>query len=496
MHDTIESELSKMNKVNELDKVSIKKNAILNVIKQIMKIAFPLITFPYVSRILLDENFGKYNFAQSIINYYILIAGLGVATYGIREGARLRNYSEKLNNFANQLFTINLLSTIVSYLLLLLLCLLWRKLDSYQNLIIILSGVMLFNTLGADWINSIYEDYGYMTKRYIVIKSIALVLIFVFIKEKEDYLKYGCIIAGTDMLANLINVFYVKKYVHLRIAKPHISKHLAPLFILLANTIAITIYTNSDITMLGIFQNDSVVGVYGVASKMNQIVKNLINAIIVVIIPRLAALLGNNEIDKYNALLRKTIKAIITFMLPMIVGMIVLSKDIILLFGGKAYIEGFHSLRILSIALVPTIIASIFFDGILIVNRREKYCLLATIISAVLNIFLNLILIPVLSLNGAAITTVIAELCSCLMAMYFSRGFYNMKFRIDRDIMAVLVGTLAVAIICVINSIWISGLIMIAIDVLLATILYFVIQVIFKNSVVMSVLGTIKKKFV
>lgn len=481
---------------SEANKVSIKRNALLNVIKQVMKIAFPLITFPYVSRILLDENFGKYNFAQSIINYFVLIAGLGVTTYGVREGARIRNDPDRFSQFADQLFTVNVVSTVFSYIFLFLLSIFWRKLDPYQSLLIPLSGVIFFNTLGADWINTIYEDYGYMTKRYISIKTIALVLIFLFIKKKEDYVIYGGIIAGTDMLANLINIFYIRRYTHLRLTKPHLRKHMLPLLVLFSNTIAITIYTNSDITMLGIFQNDSVVGIYSVASKMNQIVKNLINAIIVVIIPRLAALRGSGANERYNALLQKAIKAVITFMFPMIAGMFMLSKEMILLFGGEVYMEGSHALKILSIALIPAAISSVFLDGILIVDRKEKYCLIATMTSALVNIALNLILIPILSLDGAAITTIIAELCSCLMAICFSRGSHQMRIVVDRDIVAVIVGSAAVILICMANSLWTSSFVMVLMDVIMASLIYFIIQALLRNSVMMSILDTIKDKVI
>ena len=474
--------------------VSIRKNAVLSVIKQALKIAFPLITFPYVSRVLLDENFGKYNFAQSIINYFALLAGLGVAAYGVREGARIREDAKKLNDFSNELFTINLISTLFSYIAFFILCALWRRLDSYFELLLILSGVILFNTLGADWINSIYEDYEYMTVRYIFVKVLALILIFLLIKKKEDYVIYGAIMAGTDMLANFINIFYIRRYTQIRIVKPNFKKHILPLLVLFANTIAITIYTNSDITMLGILKNDSVVGIYSVASKMNQIVKNLINAIIIVIIPRLATYIGSNENDKYNLLLQKTIKAIITFMFPVIAGMFMLSKEITQLLGGATYQDGFRALRILSIALIPAAFSSIFFDGILIVNRREKYCLLATIISALVNILLNLILIPKLSLDGAAFTTVVAEMCSCALAVYFARGYHNINIGIDRDIISVIIGTAAVILVCLLNRLWISGFGMVAADVIMAAAVYAVIQLLLKNSAVMEIIGAAMKK--
>lgn len=491
-------EKNKKVKENNVNNKSIKKNAILNIIKQSLKIAFPLITFPYVSRVLLEENLGKYNFAQSIISYFILISELGVATYSVREGARIRSDSKKLNYFSNQLFTINMIFTLISYSLLLLLYLCWDKLGSYTLLLVILSSVILFNTLGADWINTIYEDFEYMTKRYIFVKTISLFLIFGFVNDTEDYIIYGSIIAGSDIFANIINIFYLRKYVRLRFCRPNIKKHLLPLLVIFANAVAITIYTNIDITMLGIFQNDSVVGIYSVSSKINQIVKNLITGVITVIIPRLAAHIGSNEIAKYNLLLKKAVQAIFAVMLPAIAGLIILSDEIVVLVGGENYISGNIAFKILSIALLPGILSMVFLNGILIVNRREKYCLIATIAGAFVNVLLNLFLIPMLSLNGAALTTVIAEFVCCFLAMHFANGYHKMSFAIDRDFASVIVGTIIVLCVCTLNARWLSDYSLVLADMFVASTSYFLTLLIFKNSfaleIVNGVMNWLKRK--
>ena len=137
-------------------------NAFLNMTKQICAVIFPLITVPYVSRILQRENYGKYNFGNSIVSYFILIAGLGIVNYAIREGARIRNDRKKLNRFANEVFTINIYSTIIAYILLFIIVHFSAKLKLYQPLIFVQSLSIILTTLGADWVNSIFEDYLYI----------------------------------------------------------------------------------------------------------------------------------------------------------------------------------------------------------------------------------------------------------------------------------------------------------------------------------------------
>lgn len=477
--------------------ISLKKNAILNAIKQILKIAFPLITFPYVSRVLLEDNFGKYNFSLSIISYFQLIAGLGISSYAIREGARIRDDKKRFRAFADQIFTINIVTTIIAYVALFLTIVFWNKLHSYVCLLIIQSATILFTTLGADWVNSIYEDYEYMTKRYIFVKLISLVLIFTLVKTHHDYIKYTLIIVGSEVLADILNIVYIRRYIKLKLSKRlHLKEHLAPLLMLFANTLAITIYSNADITMLGTMQNDSVVGIYSVASKIYQIAKNLINAVITVMIPRLAAYLGSDDIEKYDRLANKTIICNLTVTIPFSVGMFLLRKEIILLLGGSNYISGNVALAILSFALIPASITSVLSDGVLITSRREKYSLIATVESAVTNIILNIFFIKHMSLNGAAITTLIAELIACVSTFYYSKDLIKVRVQINNNSISVIVGTFVMAALCYFVALYFNGLAKIIISSLIGSLGYFLILIIFKNTLALELLNMLKKKVV
>ena len=157
---------------NKRKNKSIKVNAALNVTKQLCKVIFPLITMPYVTRVLQTSGYGKYNFGSSIVSYFILLAGLGISDYSIREGARVRDDKAKFQKFSEEVFTINLLSTIVSYAVLFALLLFSKKLLDYRLLIIVQSIPIILNTLGCDWVNSVYEDFFYITVRYIVMLSL------------------------------------------------------------------------------------------------------------------------------------------------------------------------------------------------------------------------------------------------------------------------------------------------------------------------------------
>ena len=144
-----------------MKKKSIGMNAFLNGLRSVLNLLFPLITFPYVSRVLSVSGIGIYNFSNTYISYFILIAGLGIATYAIREGAKYRNDRRKIEEFSSQIFSINMIATVIAYVLLFASLLIFKNLSNYVSCILIFSLQILFTTLGTEWIYTIYEDYAY-----------------------------------------------------------------------------------------------------------------------------------------------------------------------------------------------------------------------------------------------------------------------------------------------------------------------------------------------
>ena len=174
---------------------SLKVNSILNVIKTISSILFPLITFPYISRVLQPAYVGKVNFGASFVSYFSLIASLGITTYAIRECSAVRGDKNKLGEIASQIFSINVYTTIIAYVMLGLSLIFFRELDSYRTLIIVQSTAILFTTWGTDWLNSAMEDFAYITIRTIAFQFLSLVLMFLLVKTPEDYIKYAATVA-------------------------------------------------------------------------------------------------------------------------------------------------------------------------------------------------------------------------------------------------------------------------------------------------------------
>lgn len=431
------------------EKKSLAINAVLNVIKQCCMIIFPMITFPYASRVLGVENYGKINFGTSIISYISLIAALGINNYAIREGARIKDSKLKFKKFANEIYSINLISTLLAYFVLGSMMFLWRRLANYKTLIIIQSLTVLFTTVGADWINVIYEDYSFITVRYIVCQSVAVIAMFLFVHDEADYILYAFISILGTILANSLNIFYIKKkigiYLRFEFSKT-IKKHLIPIITIFGSSVAMLIYVNSDITILGVLKDDVTVGYYSVSVKIYSLIKQLINAFLVVAIPRIS-----KEIVVKNAKdVRNQLDIILNILLiiigPMVVGIIELREKIIILFAGEEYIQGADSLAVLAIALFFSTLACYYVNVVMLPMCMEKQILFATVISAIINIILNIFLIPQYGEVAAALTTVISELILVVIAILYTRKvrhFFDIK-----TILSMIAGTGWTLIVC------------------------------------------------
>ena len=433
-----------------MEKKSLKINALLSIIKQCCAIIFPMITFPYVSRTLGVEAYGKVNFSSSIVTYISLIAGLGVSSYAIREGARIRDYKEEFKKFANEVFSINLISTVVAFISMFIMLTFWEKLDHYKILICILSVNVLLTTLGTDWINSIYEDFFYITIRYIVCQSIAVITTLFFVKKPSDIVVYAFLSNLGTISANILNIFYIRQHFHIRIKftiHMNLKVHIKPILLLFGNMISSMIYMYADTTMLGLLIGDIAVGYYTVASKIYFLIKQLINAISNVIVPRLS-----NDIEKrstknknYNTF-DDILGILLIILLPTVTGLIYMGKEIIYIIAGKEYASAYPALAILSVALICSTIACFYVSVVMLAMRKDKEILFASTISAIINIILNFILIPIFSFVAAAVTTLIAEFVMMIIGIVQGRKYIKAKIRVP--IVIGMTGALEVFLIC------------------------------------------------
>ncbi len=427
-------------------------NAFLNGLRSVLNLLFPLITFPYISRVLSVQGIGIYNFSNIYVNYFILIAGLGIATYAVREGAKYRNQKKKIEEFASQVFSINIFATIIAYLLLFLSLVIFKNLNNYVTCILIFSLQILFTTLGTEWIYTIYEDYAYITIRSIAFKILSIILLFILVREPSDYLWYATITVLAGVGSNILNFVHAKSFINIRLTlNTNWRYHLKPILVIFASAVAVTIYVSSDTTILGILKNDYAVGIYSTSVKIYQIAQSLLSAILTVTIPRLAMLWGQKRRSEYNDVLTRVINTLGILVLPASVGLIMLSREVVLIIAGHKFLSSVNSLRIITWAIIFSIFAWIFSDCVLIPAKRESKVLRNTLITAAINVILNFILIPSMSYDGTSLSTVIAEFSVMIMNGYSCRDIIKpiiFKKETLKNLFESIIGCVGIVIVC------------------------------------------------
>lgn len=473
----------------------LKLNMLLNTIKGIMGIIFPLLSFPYVSKILGVENLGRYNFAYSIVSYFLLLAGLGINTYAIREGARIRDNYNEFNEFVNEMFSINIISTGVSYILFIILLLLIPQLHGYSVLLVILSIQMIFRVIGIDWVYTIYEDYIYITTRSIIFQCLSLLLLFTIVKSPRDLNLYSCISVIASVGSNVLNYFHSRKYCHVHwTTRINWKKHLKPIMILFAMSVTVTIYVSSDTTILGFICGDAAVGIYSVSTKIYSIVKTILSSILVVSIPSLSSLLVKSDKKEFNYIAADIYSTLLSLLVPCIVGIISLRREIVCVIADISYIRASTSLALLSIALFFCMCAWFWGQAILVPLKLEKEVFRITLISAFVNILLNFILIPIFWENAAALTTIIAEGISFAWCAFVGKKYVTIP-EINKILIKIAIGCASFACVIPILREFISNTTLFIVgSIIFSCVIYIGVELVLKNSVLLNIRNIFQRK--
>lgn len=395
------------------DNKILKKNIIMNTISSFIALLYPIVTFPYISRILLPDGIGKVNFAISIITYFIMFAQLGIPLYGVRACSELRNDKTKLTKTVLEIFLIYCITTIVSFLLYLFFISNIKRLYLDKDLYLLLSMLFLLNLIGFEWLFKALEKYDFISKISIFFKIISLILILFFVKNKEDYKKYAAIVVFSTSGGALIYFFEMRKYIELisiTKIKLELKKHIKPIFTFFLMATTITLYTNLDTVMLGFFSAEKEVGFYVTALKIKNILVTIITSFGAVLLPRLSYYITQKKIKDYRKIIKQSLNYILIISIPITIYFMLFAKLTILILAGEAY---FKSILLMQV-LLPTVICigltNLIGIQIMIPMHLEKKLLLTVIFGAITDLIINLFLISSLSSLASAIATLLAEI--------------------------------------------------------------------------------------
>lgn len=418
----------------EMKQKSIKKNMVMSTILTMSNFLFPLITFTYVSRVLTPTGTGKVAFASSVLSYFSYIAILGMSTYGPRECAKVRDDKDKLSHLAQELLIINLVSTAIAYITFAVVLITVPKIWEDRCLFIVMSSSLFLKTIGMEWLFQALEEYSYITKRSLLFKSISVILTFLMIRSPEDYILYGILTIFTSSASYLCNFVKATRIISLKKhGKYNLKRHITPLFVLLSASIIVTIYANFDVVMIGFLKTDYDVGLYNAALKIKSIVLSLSTALADVLIPRIAYYYSKGEITQIKNLSLKSSRVSTVLAIPVTVYILMFSQKIILFVCGKEYFGANSTLQVLMVCIFPLIFTYIFGQQLLIPLGKEKVYTRSVFVGMLINLLLNILLIPTYGSFGAAIGTLITEIWNMI---YMGRGVPDYMEYIVKNIKA------------------------------------------------------------
>jgi len=390
---------------------------------------FPLISFSYVSRILGPEGYGKIQFVLVFAQYFVIIAALGIPIFGVREIAKVRHSKSLLSKLFSELLFINILSTllILGIYLATILTFNWFQDDLALYILgglIVLTG---FSTL--DWFYNGVEQFRFLSIRSITIKTLSLIALFIFVKSKSDLIIYFLIIIFSVLGNNIWNLLKIRRLITFRFKQLNLKRHLPVLLTLFSTTISISIYTVIDILLLGFLADDTVVGYYSAAVKINKIMIPLVTALGVVLIPRITQSIENNDKHLLQSLTDKSFSFICFLGIPISFGLFLFAPEFILAISGSQFAMATLTMQITAPLALLIGLGHLFGFQLLIPAGLEKKYLIATISGMLISIILNIILISSLKDKGTAIAIVTGELVVSFISFYFV--YKKMKLAIN-----------------------------------------------------------------
>ena len=474
---------------------SLKINFIMNSILTMSNIVFPLITFPYVSRILLPDGMGRVSFATSFISYFSMFAQLGIPTYGIRVCAKVRDNQEELTRTAQELLVINIIFSFLSYIGLFSILLIVPRFYEDRQLYFIMSVSILLTSIGMEWLYKALEQYTYITARSIIFKFIALIMMFLMIHEKNDYVVYGAISVFASSASNILNFIYIHKYIGFKpIGNYNFLRHIKPIFIFFAMSCATTIYTNLDTVMLGFMKTTQDVGYYNAAVKIKSVLASFVSSLGTVLLPRSSYNVEHGLMKTFWETSKKSMNFVIIVSLPLLLYFMLFAEEAIYFLSGSAYAGSIIPMQIIMPTLLFIGLSNLLGIQMLIPLGKEKIVLFSEIIGAVVDVIINALLIPWYASAGAAVGTLMAEFI-VLLIQYVSLKNDIAKvlksIRYSRILFALLFGCIA--------SVWVKELSLGGfLTLILSAVLFFAIYTLFlflsKEPLIVEVIKLIKAK--
>ena len=420
---------------------SLKKNFIYQTGYQVLATALPLITTPYINRVLGAEQLGTYTYVANIANYFTIFAMLGFNNYGSKMiAATKHNENELAHTFSSIRKLQCLMATVVVaiYLLFISLCI-----PEHKSLYFIESLWIINCFIDINWFFWGMEKVKLTVNRSLIIKLITLLGVFIFVRSRNDILIYAFILVIGTILSDIYLISQVKKYVKgTKTTFYEMIAHIKPCIALFIPIVAMSIYQQMDKTMLGVLSTYEQVGYYSSADKIVNIPLGIITGLGTVSLPRIVSLISENKIMEYKKVVEKSISLVMFMCSAIAFGILAVSQEFVPLFFGREFLPCVSLVSFLTFVIFFKAISTVLVNQILIPNDNEKYYIISVFIGAFINLILNYSLIRKFDAVGAVYATLISELIVCFIQIFICFNYLNTLKIIGKNFQYIILGIL------------------------------------------------------
>lgn len=416
-----------------------KNNIAWNMLLTGSRYIFPLITYPYVSRVLGVANIGICNYVDSIINYFVLFAMLGIGSLGVREIARVKDEPEKLKVVFSSLTTILLLLTIISTVILVVLTYEIKFFAPYKEFLLVGIIKLVFSSLTLNWAFQGLSEFRFVTIRTIVINSLYVISVFIFVHNQNDVLLYFFLTCIVVVINALVNWRYIGRWTHFSIKDVHPRIFMAAILSYGFYNILTSMYTSFNVFYLGTVTTDIQVGYYATATKLYTIFMSVFTAVTTVMVPRISELIAKKEASHLNTIAKQTFQLIFVFSFPIIIISFFYADVIVEIISGKGYEGAILPFRIVMILLLVIALEQIIIQQFLMAVKESKCVVILSAVGSVVGVVLNLLLTPSMGAVGSAISWTMAEICILMVSLLYFKKYFCMTLPWDALLRNILV---------------------------------------------------------
>lgn len=407
---------------------SLFKNSIYKALLSFANIVIPIIIGPYITKLLDVNLYGAYNKVYSEFQIFLTFATFGIYNFGVREISKIRNDKKKVANLFTNLFVLGLITNTVVGVIYIVYSLVSSTGITTQIYLIFIIQIVA-NIIYVEFLNEALENYKFITIKTLIVKILYLVLLLTLVRKSEDIIIYAVVISFIVFLNNIISFIYVKKRIKFDFKEINFKKYIKPLFLVVILTNVEILYSQLDRVMLGKFVNDVAVTMYFIPYYLISTLAAIPYAVINVSIPRLAFIAKVEGKEAYEKTLKKSISSLLFVIVPMCLGVAVLSNEVIFLYAGDKYQNMSSSLALASIIRMIISMESVLTNLVLYVNDKEKIIVRFSFIYGVANLIMNsvLVIFNIFTPFTAMLTTGIAEIALIITQYLYIKNKMNIK---------------------------------------------------------------------